>query len=107
MLIKDDFPGAYLDSWITAEPCDGCGSTQCICAAMGIRRPEFNMHNELAEIHDVTVMRVTEKAVLCMVDGKEVWIPQSQIHDDSEVWKEGDEGTLVIPEWLALDKGLI
>ena len=36
-----------------------------------------------------------------------VWIPQSQIDDDSEVYKPGDEGTLVVSEWFATQKGLV
>jgi len=35
------------------------------------------------------------------------WFPQSQITDDSEVWKKGDEGTLIITDWIAEKKGLI
>jgi len=33
-------------------------------------------------------------------------IPKSQIMDGSEVEGKGDEGELVIPKWLALDRGL-
>jgi len=46
-------------------------------------------------------------ALLVEIDGKNHWIPQSQIHDDSEVWKPEDEGELVIPEWLAIEKELV
>lgn len=46
-------------------------------------------------------------ALLVEIDGKNHWIPQSQIHDDSEVWKPGDDGELVIPEWLAIEKELV
>jgi hypothetical protein len=35
------------------------------------------------------------------------WIPKSQIDDDSEVWKEGQDGTLVISEWIAMQKALV
>lgn len=41
-------------------------------------------------------------------DGNEVWIPNSQIDDDSEIWEDsekGEEGKLVISEWLATKKG--
>lgn len=65
--------------------------------------PEFK---EKTRINDVTVKRVSDKAILCVIEGNEIWIPQSQIDDDSEVWKEGDEGTLVISAWLANQKGL-
>lgn len=62
----------------------------------------------LAEIDDVEVVGATDKAIRVRVDGgREVWVPQSQVHDNSEVWKLGDKGTLVVPEWLAIDKGLV
>lgn len=51
-------------------------------------------------------IKATEKALLVEVDGDEVWIPQSQIDDDSEVSKEGDEGKLVISQWFANKEGL-
>lgn len=35
-----------------------------------------------------------------------IWIPKAQIDDDSEVFKMGTEGRLVIPLWLAEAKGL-
>jgi len=38
--------------------------------------------------------------------GEEVWIPTSQVHEDSEVYKTGTEGTLVIPRWVAEMKEL-
>jgi hypothetical protein len=52
-------------------------------------------------------IKSTDAAVLCEIDGEEMWIPQSQIHDDSEVWKEGDEGKLVVSQWIAKKKDLI
>jgi hypothetical protein len=62
---------------------------------------------DLAEIEDVESVRASELALLCRVAGREVWIPLSQIDDDSEVWEPEQTGTLVIPEWLAKEKGLI
>ena len=53
------------------------------------------------------VRRATPKAILIEYEGVEKWIPQSLISDDSEVWKEGDTGTLVIPEWFARKEGLV
>jgi hypothetical protein len=32
------------------------------------------------------------------------WIPQSQVDDDSEVWRKGDEGDLIISDWFAHKK---
>lgn len=39
-------------------------------------------------------------------DGEEHCIPHSQIHADSEVFRPGDEGLLVITRWIARKKGL-
>lgn len=33
------------------------------------------------------------------------WIPYSQVHEDSEVHREGDSGTLLVNEWLAEKRG--
>lgn len=44
------------------------------------------------------------KALLVLipeVDDEPVWVPQSVIDDDSEVWKERQEGTLVVATWWA------
>jgi len=38
---------------------------------------------------------------------KDTWIPKSQILDYSDDYKLGDTIEIEIPEWLALDKGLI
>ena len=48
----------------------------------------------------------TERALLVEVEGEEFWLPKSMIDDDSEVYKDGPEGTLVIPLWLAEKHGL-
>lgn len=61
---------------------------------------------EPVEIHDVTVKYETDGALLVVADGEEVWIPKSQIDDDSEVYAKGTSGTLIIPRWLAREKGL-
>jgi hypothetical protein len=65
--------------------------------------PEFR---EKCYIADVNILRSTESAVLCLIENEEIWIPQSQIDDESEVWEEGDNGTLVISLWIAEQKGL-
>jgi hypothetical protein len=67
--------------------------------------PHDEMHT--AEFENVVCIRETDKAILVRIDGAEHWIPQSQVSDDSEVWHEGDEGKLVVSEWIAKQKGLI
>ena len=62
---------------------------------------------EPVEVEDVTVKKETEAAILCVIEGQgEFWIPKSQIKDESDVKEEGDEGTLVIPAWLADEKDI-
>lgn len=54
------------------------------------------------------ILRVTDKALLCLIDGEEVWLPLSQIADaDDYDFGVGDqELTVSITEWLAREKGL-
>lgn len=54
----------------------------------------------------VVAKKETDKALLCVIDGAEHWVPKSQIDDDSEVFAEDDEGTLVTTEWWAEKNGL-
>jgi len=62
---------------------------------------------EPVEFDDVEVMVDSGKSILCNVDGAEVWIPKSQISDESEVYEEGTSGKLIIPRWLAVDRKLM
>lgn len=55
---------------------------------------------------DVRALRETSKAILVSIKGLEHWIPKSQIDDDSEVYKLGDEGWLVLSGWITEEKGL-
>jgi hypothetical protein len=59
-----------------------------------------------AEIDDVTCKVETEKALLCVIDKEELWIPKSVMSEDSEVQGKGDSGTLVVKEWYALKEHL-
>ena len=61
----------------------------------------------VAEFTDATCIHETPKALLCVVDGDEYWIPKGQIDAESDIHGEGDEGSLIISEWIALQKGLI
>lgn len=58
-------------------------------------------------IEKAECLKQSEKAILVSAPDfdDDEWIPQSQITDDSEVWKEGDEGKLVVTEWFAEKKG--
>lgn len=58
------------------------------------------------KLDDVRAIKETDAALLCDINGEEIWIPKSQIDDDSEVWQEGDDGVLIISEFIAEKKGL-
>lgn len=62
--------------------------------------------DEPVTLSDVTVEHETDQALLCEIHGEKVWIPKSQITDDSEVYEAGTEGDLVITHWIAEKKGL-
>jgi hypothetical protein len=54
-------------------------------------------------IENVTIIKQTDAAILVEfpeIDEPE-WIPQSGVHDDSGVWKEGQEGNLILHDWCA------
>lgn len=57
-------------------------------------------------ISEATCVRESKKAVLVRVEGKEFWVPQSQVHKDSEVWVANDQGKLIISKWIAIERGL-
>lgn len=57
-------------------------------------------------IERAKAIRETPSALLVVIDGVKHWIPQSQIDDDSEVYKVGDEGKLVVSSWFAAKEGL-
>ena len=62
------------------------------------------------ELYDVLIVRETDAALLVMLDEKhehrEVWIPKSQIKDESAVKGGDDTGTLVITQWIAEQKDI-
>lgn len=68
----------------------------------------FGKDDDGFEIDDVEAVRATDDALLCKsetlreLEGEdEVWIPRSQIHDDSEVYEADHVGKLIVSSWLA------
>jgi hypothetical protein len=59
------------------------------------------------EFEEVRAIRESAYAILCVIEGDQAWIAHSQIDDESGVKHLGDEGTLVVSEWIARTKGLI
>jgi hypothetical protein len=69
-------------------------------------------NNELIEV-DVEYLAQTSKALLIDNDKEGIWLPKSQIKDSDGNFfnfldlKEHEYITILLPEWLAMDKGLI
>jgi|WetSurMetagenome_2_1015567.scaffolds.fasta_scaffold196191_3 hypothetical protein len=55
---------------------------------------------------NVTATGETPKAIFVEIDGENIVIPKSTIHDDSEVYEKGHTGKLIIPKWLAENEEL-
>jgi len=57
---------------------------------------------------EVTVVNITDKGIFVDYELEEGFVPFSQIDEESDITEDaqkGDTGTLVIPEWLAGDRG--
>lgn len=51
------------------------------------------------------IVKETDKALLCLIDGEEIWIPTSQIAD-SDDYREGDEDCEIsVTSWFARKQG--
>lgn len=64
--------------------------------------------SEPCTLGDGKIIRETDKAVLACINDKEIWVPKSCIHDDSEAYSsvEGEnEGTIVVKQWWAEKNG--
>ena len=67
-------------------------------------------NEEPAELGECEVVNTSGLALLVNVDGKEVWIPFSQIDESSELTRDseaGDKGDLVVTAWIARERGLV
>jgi hypothetical protein len=58
------------------------------------------MHSDLVDIAGI-LQHETEKAYLLFDGSKKVWVPKSHVDYDPA------ERVFTMPEWLALEKGLI
>jgi hypothetical protein len=68
----------------------------------------FEVEEAVHETDGALLVRVaSHDPALADIGEDEVWIPKSQILDDSEVWQEGDSGELQVTMWIAKQKGWI
>ena len=56
---------------------------------------------------EVEVRQKTDKAVLVHDGNNQAWIPLSQIEDSNGELEVGNKLELLLPEWLATEKGLV
>lgn len=49
----------------------------------------------------------TEHAYLIYDGSHEVWIPKSQVQEIRKLDRQGVDYEVIIPEWLAIEKGII
>jgi hypothetical protein len=57
--------------------------------------------NDRVEI-ECEVGHETAKALLIKIEGKEYWLPLSQVHEIHR-----DNGFVVVTRWIAVEKGLL
>lgn len=63
--------------------------------------------DDVEHFRDCVAVKATALALLVKIPPRgETWVPQSVISEDSEVWKEGDTGRLVVRRWWAEQEGL-
>jgi hypothetical protein len=61
----------------------------------------------VARFEGVTGVAATKIAVLVrLATGFQYWVPQSVIHDDSEVFAAGQKGALIVKAWFAQKQGM-
>lgn len=62
--------------------------------------------NDPYELGDGKITRETDKAVLAKIGDKEIWIPKSCVHDDSEAFSlQSSEGSIIVKRWWAEKNG--
>jgi len=60
------------------------------------------------ELTCTAVLKNTGKALLCVTkEHGDIWVPQAQIHEDSEVFDVDQDGKLIVTEWFAIQKNWV
>lgn len=60
-------------------------------------------------VENAEIIKDTGQAILVNAPefDKPQWVPQSQVHDDSDIYQEGEEGDLKVKTWWAEKEGWI
>lgn len=65
------------------------------------------MHDDLPVTLSGRLLREGGMAILCEIDGQQVWVPRSQLLVGTTMQRVGDQGEIVIPRWLAINLQLV
>ena len=66
---------------------------------------DYDDDSQPVELDGVQCQRETPWAIYVWVGEDPGWVPKSQLHPDSQVRAKGDKGVLIIPAWLAAERG--
>jgi len=61
--------------------------------------------DDFVVFEDARVVRSTAPALLCLVQGREIWLPR--MHVAGKLWRAGDRGKLLIRRWVARERQLV
>ena len=59
------------------------------------------------DLLDVELVTREGSDLVCRTDGREIIVPIYLVKPGTEVWANGDRGTLVVPLWFAAEAGLV
>jgi hypothetical protein len=64
---------------------------------------------ETVSFENVKCLQATDSAIRVKFADREdpMWIPQSQVADDSEVYGKGHEGRLILTLWICQQRDLV
>ena len=60
----------------------------------------------MVKLDGVQVLRESDIALLCQIEGHVRWIPRDKLREGSTVGRVGDTGTIVVPRDFAVEWGL-
>ena len=60
----------------------------------------------MVTLGDVLVLRESDSALLCRIDGHDRWVPRRKLCEGTTVRVMGDVGVIVVPRQFAVEWGL-
>lgn len=62
---------------------------------------------EYVNLGFATVVHTTDEGIIVSYKGEEAWFPLSELSPDCYLEEQEDSGSLIVSEWLAIQRGLI